>query len=654
MLLAVAGLLAAAGAAQAADSLPDYAVDTFARSQLNGFGVADMGGPYIYDGPHSDFAVAAGNAWMWLRDSDPRRAVLPNAPAHDLVAGTSISLGQLPSGGTVSVGIVARGGFTDADPSYRGVVQVGPDGTAIASVKAVTGGIPRIVGDPATLPFKVLPGNVYAMRLSVQGADPTTLTLTVFPAGTDAPESQITVTDATPALQGTGLFGLRARASYGTRDLPLLVGFGPLEVSAPPGAGDDTDPPSTPAGLAVTSISGNGATVSWTPSVDNVGVSRYQVTVDGTTRQTATASLTLFDLSCATSHDVSVTAEDAAGNESGAATGSFTTASCGGDGGGVPDGALPVTDFGATPGDASDDTQAFHAALLAAAARGRVVVVPAGTYRLLNLTWVSGVEMVTQPGVTFASGGERGAVPGSLMVLDGVSNVHLRSADGGYAVFNIDAAATGGNHDDRAIAVRGVSDFSLADIEVVMNNSHTDSSAPTQSSSGIRFAPNLAVPAHDGTISHVRGVNAPYGYGTIEMNAGSDITFDDIAAEGGIALRIELMRDISGVRATDITGTNCKSALSYSVHRFRLTDAVASGVTSNSCQYGITVKSDGGAFAGDRIDGATVRGGATAQVVLPGSWPAGVSFPWSIGPSKGCTDNESHGSVPINALSCVM
>jgi hypothetical protein len=281
-------------------------------------------------------------------------------------------------------------------------------------------------------------------------------------------------------------------------------------------------------------------------------------------------------------------------------------------------------------------------------------VVPPGTYRLVNLTWVSDVEMVTEPGVVFMPYGTANSGTGTIMTLDNVQNVHFRSADGSYTVFNVDAAQTGGNRDDRAMALRNVSNFTLSDIEIRMNNTNIDSTPPTQSSSGIRFAAGLANPARDGVISHVRGINAPYGYGTIEMNAGSQMTFRDISAVGGIALRIELEADISGVTASNISGSDCKSALSYSVHAYQLTDAHTSDVTSNSCQYGITIHSAGGSFANDSVVGTSITGGPTAQLVLPGNWSKSLSTPWTIGPSKGCIDDESHQLVSVSGLDCSM
>ncbi|MEW7280660.1 GEVED domain-containing protein [Aquimarina sp. 2201CG1-2-11] len=88
----------------------------------------------------------------------------------------------------------------------------------------------------------------------------------------------------------------------------------------------DTEAPTAPTNLIASNITPSGATLNWTASTDNVAVTGYTISIDGTVvgaSQTTTFSVT--GLSPATSYNVSVSAQDAAGNVSGAATVSFTT-----------------------------------------------------------------------------------------------------------------------------------------------------------------------------------------------------------------------------------------------------------------------------------------------------------------------------------------
>ncbi|PYC65620.1 cellulose-binding protein, partial [Streptomyces tateyamensis] len=111
------------------------------------------------------------------------------------------------------------------------------------------------------------------------------------------------------------------------------------------GGGGDTTPPSAPTGLTVTGTTSSSASLSWTASTDNVGVTGYTVYRGGT--QVGTTSGTAFTdsgLSPATAYSYTVTAHDAAGNTSpaGAAV-TATTAPAGGGGGAGCTAAYTVT-----------------------------------------------------------------------------------------------------------------------------------------------------------------------------------------------------------------------------------------------------------------------------------------------------------------------
>ncbi len=98
--------------------------------------------------------------------------------------------------------------------------------------------------------------------------------------------------------------------------------------SGPP----DTEAPTTPTNLTASNITSNSATLTWTASTDNIGVTQYNISIDGNQVGTSsTPSFNVTGLSPSTNYSASVTAQDAAGNVSGAASTSFTTQ----DGGGV-------------------------------------------------------------------------------------------------------------------------------------------------------------------------------------------------------------------------------------------------------------------------------------------------------------------------------
>ena len=83
------------------------------------------------------------------------------------------------------------------------------------------------------------------------------------------------------------------------------------------GGGSDTQPPSTPANLAVTGTTASSASLSWGVSTDNVGVTGYDVFRNGTRVATATGtSFTDTGLAASTQFSYTVRARDAAGNVS--------------------------------------------------------------------------------------------------------------------------------------------------------------------------------------------------------------------------------------------------------------------------------------------------------------------------------------------------
>ena len=108
----------------------------------------------------------------------------------------------------------------------------------------------------------------------------------------------------------------------------------------------DTQPPSTPSGLAASSVTQTSAKLSWKASTDNVGVTGYRLFLNGSPVGTTTStSYSFTGLTCGTSYTLGVAAYDAAGNGSATATLSQATSSC-------PDTQPPSTPLGlATSGD---------------------------------------------------------------------------------------------------------------------------------------------------------------------------------------------------------------------------------------------------------------------------------------------------------------
>lgn len=135
--------------------------------------------------------------------------------------------------------------------------------------------------------------------------------------------------------------------SYGTGSYTLSDGstvlasggqFGSSEATdfCIGGGGPDTSPPTQPTNLSVSNEQDTQVTLSWNASSDNVGVTGYEIFLDGTSLgTTGFTSVSVTGLTACTSYNFGVRALDAAGNASGTATTVGSTTGCSG-GGGTP------------------------------------------------------------------------------------------------------------------------------------------------------------------------------------------------------------------------------------------------------------------------------------------------------------------------------
>ncbi len=90
-----------------------------------------------------------------------------------------------------------------------------------------------------------------------------------------------------------------------------------LSLTTSGGGGGDTEAPSVPTGLVASNVTSSSFDLSWNVSTDNVGVTEYDIYLDGSPAGTSTStSFSFSGLSASTTYDVTVSASDAAGNSS--------------------------------------------------------------------------------------------------------------------------------------------------------------------------------------------------------------------------------------------------------------------------------------------------------------------------------------------------
>lgn len=124
-----------------------------------------------------------------------------------------------------------------------------------------------------------------------------------------APEATVTLTEQ-PAVR----YRMRQGALVPVANL-VLRGSG---ITVPdPTPAVDTTPPSIPAGVTASNLTPTGFTLSWSASSDDVGVSGYEVQVDGAVYATTSGTTVVVSgRTAATSYAVRVRAQDTAGNYS--------------------------------------------------------------------------------------------------------------------------------------------------------------------------------------------------------------------------------------------------------------------------------------------------------------------------------------------------
>lgn len=133
-------------------------------------------------------------------------------------------------------------------------------------------------------------------------------------------------------LRDRGTPGPVVLSSSALNRLPDQIGV--HASCTPPGGGGgpppgDGSPPSPPSNLAVSNVTHNSLRLTWSPSTDNVGVTGYNVYLDGSF--VATVGVLVADYlgrACGTTYTLGVAARDAAGNVSGRSSITGRTSDC--------------------------------------------------------------------------------------------------------------------------------------------------------------------------------------------------------------------------------------------------------------------------------------------------------------------------------------
>ena len=272
------------------------AADTFARTVSGGLGTADQGGAWTASAGATRQSVRPGAAALALTAGTNTGSYLGGVSATSVDLRTTVTLSAVPTGSGASVYVTGRRVGTNQE--YRARLRFLADGSVRLAFTDLAGSATEaLVGSEVTVPgLTYTAGTPLAVRVQVDGTAPTTLSASVWKAGTAEPATPtLTRTDTTASLQAAGAVGVSGYLG-GTATAPVTVSVGPL--TAVP-VGTAATPPAAPVNVAPTA-GATATTAGLTATLDGRGSADADGTVaswawdfgDGATGTGATATHT--------------------------------------------------------------------------------------------------------------------------------------------------------------------------------------------------------------------------------------------------------------------------------------------------------------------------------------------------------------------------
>ncbi|WP_298459553.1 PKD domain-containing protein [uncultured Cellulomonas sp.] len=205
----------------------ELVADAFDRSVTSGWGTAPTGGEWSSSGTGISVADGVGRHTLG-RPGTLLTSTLDSVSSTSTDLTTTLSVDKPATGGGMYLTVMGRRvGTTDyrarvkLDSSGRATLQLGRGDTVLRS-QTLTG-------------LEVVPGEALRLRLQVTGTSPTTVRATVWADGSAEPADwQLSMTDATAALQAPGGIGVMSYLSGSTTNSPVTVAWDDL-VARPVG-----------------------------------------------------------------------------------------------------------------------------------------------------------------------------------------------------------------------------------------------------------------------------------------------------------------------------------------------------------------------------------------------------------------------------------
>jgi hypothetical protein len=209
-----------------------YASDSFSRTVSAGWGQANTGGAYSYDGPSSEFGVNGSAGKMQVASNGGTLAALLPISARSVDIRFRVATSKRLTGGALYVYAVAR---RNGGSSYRPQLVLKPDGSIAVHAGVVVNDAETPLGSAATVPGVTHTANGFIhVRAQASGANPTTIRMKAWAAGQSEPSGwHYTATNSTSAVQSAGGVGLRVYMSRSVTNPPVVVTFDDFLVTSP-------------------------------------------------------------------------------------------------------------------------------------------------------------------------------------------------------------------------------------------------------------------------------------------------------------------------------------------------------------------------------------------------------------------------------------
>ena len=254
-----------------------------------------------------------------------------------------------------------------------------------------------------------------------------------------------------------------------------------------------------------------------------------------------------------------------------------------------------------------DDTELFNNAIdTANLAGGGIVIVNAGTYRVLEIDLKSNVHLEINSGVTLLPFNAVTGVNNALFNADLNAGIENFSVIGIGGNFTVDLSSLETTLRIRVISFKNCNNFKVANFHIIDGVTEFSSLAfgsnyrTTTIDGDKRINEIRGVPNH-GIIENISMVNGHYGYGLVQIQGGNNLLFRNLNCEGGVALRLETGFDLlqyteaydfnliklENIWGRDIKCTNGQSALQISPHTLDQGYFDVSGVQGISCEAAV-------------------------------------------------------------------